>query len=128
MLSFAANGSPYLSIYSGSKSFLMGWTKALVREMKSEKRPIEILAIMTSRVTDTKIEPSGKKTFLKPTAREFAKESLGRVGCGESIIEGWWTHRLLGNVLELLPAWLFTRIFTDAVKEEMRLERKLKKL
>ena len=38
-------GMPYLSVYSGTKSYITTWSKALLLEMMAERRNVEVLAI-----------------------------------------------------------------------------------
>ncbi|KAH6670464.1 short chain dehydrogenase/reductase [Halenospora varia] len=95
-------GSPYLSTYSASKSFILAFARSLTREMHAEGRTnIEVLGIMTCSVTDTGTtciveEP---RTVVCPGAEEFARAALARVGCrigvGDGVVEGWWAHWLL---------------------------------
>jgi 17beta-estradiol 17-dehydrogenase / very-long-chain 3-oxoacyl-CoA reductase len=127
MLSFASAGSPYLSIYSASKEFNHSWTRALAREMRAENRPIEVLGIMTAQVSGT-VNDNGAGGFLRPSAVEFAKSALKRVGCGEMVVEGCWTHGLLGRVTGLLPRSMFTKVLIDAMREEIRLEGEKRKM
>jgi len=127
MLSSASQGSPYLSIYAGSKEFILSWTKALAREMRAERRQIEVLGIMTARVCGT-VRDNGPESFLRPRAAEFAKSALKRVGCGEMIVEGWWSHGLMGMVTGALPKSMFSRLLIDALRKEIKLEREKRKL
>ena len=127
MFSFASVGSPYLSIYSASKEFNHSWTRALAREMRAENRPIEVLGIMTLQVAGTTYD-NGAGRFLRPNAVDFAKSALKRVGCGEMVVEGCWTHGLLGRVTGLLPRSMFTKLLINAMREEIRVEGEKRKM
>ncbi|TVY88379.1 Very-long-chain 3-oxoacyl-CoA reductase, partial [Lachnellula willkommii] len=53
MASISDVGSPYISVYSGTKAFDSSFSKALRREMIAEGRDVEVLAVMTAMVTET---------------------------------------------------------------------------
>lgn len=116
-------GMPFLSMYSGAKSFITAWTRALAREMKAENRNIEILGI--SLVTATSVSFRKEPTsFFLPDARTFAAASLDRVGCGETVLMGYWTHAIMKAAIDLLPEFLLSRMLENAVFEETKKDMK----
>ena len=116
-------GMPRVSIYSGAKCFVKGWTLALAREMKAENRDVEVICVNLIMVTSVSFrkDPS---TFFLPTARTFASACLDRVGCGELYLMGYWTHAMMRFFIDLLPEFLFSSMLADAVRKEGEKDRK----
>jgi 17beta-estradiol 17-dehydrogenase / very-long-chain 3-oxoacyl-CoA reductase len=121
--SFADIGMPRLSMYSGAKSFIMGWTAALAREMKAEKRDVEVLGINLSKVTSVSFRKE-PVTFFKPDARTFASASLGRVGCGEIVLMGYWPHAIMRYTVGILPEFLFSSLAAKEIRKEAEDDKK----
>ncbi|KAH8674530.1 hypothetical protein BGZ60DRAFT_526487 [Tricladium varicosporioides] len=122
-------GSPYLSTYSASKSFVLSFSRSLAREMHAEGRAnIEVLGIMTCSVTDTGTSVEEPRTVVCPGAEEFARAALGRVGCkigvGDGVVEGWWAHWLLRGLLGQLPEGVMRTLLVGGVRSEMGKEGK----
>lgn len=88
--SMADYGNPWLSMYSGSKAFLMSWCRALAREMKLEGRDIEVLGLLTGQVTDC-AHNKRPATLVMPDARSYARAVVNKVGCGQMVVNGYWT-------------------------------------
>ncbi|CAG8953794.1 hypothetical protein HYFRA_00006686 [Hymenoscyphus fraxineus] len=123
MGSIADIGSPYLSVYSATKAFGTSFSRALTREMAAEGQNIEVLAIMTSSVTETATE-NAPCSIVRPAARDFARAALRRTGCGWDVVEGVWTHAVLHAVTRRLPAGWLSGILRESVREEMKREGK----
>lgn len=119
-------GSPYLSIYSGTKAFDTTFSRALRKEMMAEGRDVEVLAIMTLQVTGTASDGASKRSVMSPDAGDFARCALARVGCGREVVEGCWAHCLVRSLMGVLPEKTFSRILVNSVKEEMQVEGKCK--
>lgn len=88
--------------------------------MKSEKRPIDVIAIMTAQVTDTQNDTSGNAKLFMPRAKDFVRSALGKAGCGRFVVDGWWSHGLMGVMLERLPEGTVAQIISDATRDVMK--------
>jgi 17beta-estradiol 17-dehydrogenase / very-long-chain 3-oxoacyl-CoA reductase len=84
--SMADVGMLWLSMYSGSKAFICSWSAELARELKDEKRGVELLAIVPVRVTGVSFRREAP-TLAQPDIRTFARASLQKVGCGCVVVE-----------------------------------------
>jgi len=109
-------GVPYLSVYSGTKSYLLAWSGGLQREFWSEGLDMEALAIVVGQVTNVSHYKEPTSIFI-PDAETMARAALARVGCGRLTVTGYWTHALQGFFVELMPEVLATRFITDATKK-----------
>jgi len=121
--SMADLGLPWLSMYSGTKSFVMSWTAALAREMKAEKRNIEVLGVVLATVTNVSFRKE-VPTLMQPDAKTFARASLDRVGCGKYVVAGYWVHGVMRTVLGLLPESLVCGMVVKSVREEAEKDKK----
>ena len=96
-------GLPSLVVYSASKSFNAIFSEALRKEMAMPGKDVEVLGILVGVVI------SGTQLNRIPlftcTAREMADYSLARVGCGQSLVWGWWRHGVQSFPLAVLPTW-----------------------
>ncbi len=101
----AEMGFPWLTVYSGTKSYLTTWTKALSRELRASKHDIEVLCIGVASVQSG--QNLAEESFFVPSSRAMAKASLERVGCGQTSVTGYLPHALQRAPLDLLPTWLF---------------------
>jgi 17beta-estradiol 17-dehydrogenase / very-long-chain 3-oxoacyl-CoA reductase len=118
-------GSPYISIYSGTKAFDTSFSKALRREMQAEGRDIEVLALMTAMVTETGTSKQ-KVSPVCPDARNYARAAMGRVGCGHEVVEGWCAHWLVRGYTQLVPESWLSGMLIGSVREAMLEEGKRK--
>jgi len=115
-------GLPYLSVYSGTKSYNKGWSESLASEMQAEKTGIEVLCIMTSAVaTENYAKPH---SLFVPGARQYAKHTLDKVGCGKSVVFGYWAHQIQAVLFQNLPRSLARRAMIDVGKQEKAEEEK----
>lgn len=109
-------GLPYLSIYSGCKSYNKGWSRSLTAEMKAEGANIEVFCLLVSAVA-TNYVPRAASLFA-PTARQMASYSLDKVGCGKSIVFGYWAHAVQAAFFWVLPDWLAEKMIIEVgIKE-----------
>ncbi|TVY51939.1 Very-long-chain 3-oxoacyl-CoA reductase, partial [Lachnellula cervina] len=125
MASISDVGSPYISVYSGTKAFDSSFSKALRREMVAEGRDVEVLALMTAMVTETGTS-TGEVSIVQPDARRYARSALQRVGCGHEIVEGWCAHWLLRAFTQCIPDSWFTGMLIGSVRVAMEEEGKRK--
>lgn len=109
-------GIPYLSVYSGCKAYNKAWSECLANELRAESLDVEALCVRISTVATDNV-PRASSLFV-PTARQIAKCSLDRVGCGQSVVYAYWAHALQAGMLNVMPKWLLNRIVTSAAREE----------
>ncbi|EJD55469.1 putative short chain dehydrogenase/reductase [Auricularia subglabra TFB-10046 SS5] len=110
---------PYMSVYGAGKGHSMVLTKSLAREMAFEKRRVEVLGIHVGKVTDTALFKDAGSLFV-PCSRNFARQSLDRVGCGRLAVCGHWAHAVQMWLLECLPEGLQGRVLGEAILGEMK--------
>ncbi|TVY38158.1 Very-long-chain 3-oxoacyl-CoA reductase [Lachnellula subtilissima] len=118
-------GSPYISVYSGTKAFDSSFSKALRREMVAEGRDVEVLAMMTAMVTETGTS-NGEVSIVQPDARVFARSALQRVGCGHEAVEGWCAHWLVRAFTQCIPDSWLTGMLIGSVRVAMEEDGKRK--
>jgi 17beta-estradiol 17-dehydrogenase / very-long-chain 3-oxoacyl-CoA reductase len=119
-------GIPYLSVYSGCKAYNKGWSECLTNEMRAENVDIEVLCVRISSVATDNV-PRENSLFV-PNARKIARESLNRVGCGKSVVYGYWAHALQAEMLTALPKWIIDMtVISVAKQEKVREEQSMKK-
>jgi short-subunit dehydrogenase len=113
--SLAEYGNPWLSMYSGSKAFLMSWCRALARELKAEGKDVEVLGILTGEVTDCS---HNKKpaTLVMPDARTYARATVDKVGCGQVVVNGHFFQGFLKAVVDRLPDFIVSSFLTTAMR------------
>ncbi|KUJ24499.1 NAD(P)-binding protein [Mollisia scopiformis] len=116
-------GLPYIAMYSGAKGFVDSWTRALSREMRAENRGIEVLCIRPMKVTGTSFRKE-KGEWGMPDSRTFAKGTLGRVGGGRVVTEGYWVHSIRVGMIDLLPEWILMKHIVKTMKEEAEKDKK----
>lgn len=100
---------PRLSIYCGTKAFLMAWSTSLAREVEMDGMKVEVLGIPIGEVTGVshlKTPP----TFFTPSAKTMANACLDRVGCGRLVVVGYWTHAVQSAAIDLMPEVIVTWI------------------
>ncbi|ORZ39331.1 hypothetical protein BCR44DRAFT_51331 [Catenaria anguillulae PL171] len=68
---------PLLSVYSGSKSFLLTWSQALGRELKPAKVDVQCLSTYFVVSNMSKIR---KPSAMIPTARTYVRQALAKLG------------------------------------------------
>jgi len=117
--SMADLGNPWLTVYSGSKAFLMTWSIALAREMSAEKRDVEVIGVETANVTGVgwRQDPA---TIFMPDAKTYAAAVLDRVGCGRAgqvVLNGYWSQGLMRAFMLSIPDWLAGIFLTQAMRE-----------
>lgn len=118
MGSISQIGSPYISVYSGTKAFDAAFSKSLRRELIAEKRQIEVLTVMTGSVTGT----GGCRdvvTWGSPGAGPYARSALGRVGCGREEVWGCWAHSLIAGFVGIIGTGVLDGMVIGDVRRGM---------
>ncbi|KAJ3062979.1 hypothetical protein HDU98_001202 [Podochytrium sp. JEL0797] len=88
--------SPLLSIYSGGKAFLRFWSNSLAAELKPQGIHVQHLRAFFVVSNMSKIR---KASWTTPTAKEFVKAALGKLG-NEVDSTPYPSHALLMWVIE----------------------------
>ncbi|KAF3483868.1 testosterone 17-beta-dehydrogenase 3 [Arthroderma uncinatum] len=117
MGSVAAHGSPYVSVYTGTKAFVASFSNSLSMEMQMEGKDINVQVLILGEAR------SGshivKEGFLIPNADTYARSALKRVGSDrEAIISGYFPHWIAKTMVHILPERVSRQIFINAVKEK----------
>lgn len=116
--------SPYLTVYAGSKAFVLSWSRSLKVEMAAEGYrgdEVEVLGIQVGPVGDTEGQGGAVRGFevFTPPFRRMAKAALDRVGCGQTVVTAYWPHAVLRWVLCVLPTWALERTTIQVGKQEV---------
>jgi short-subunit dehydrogenase len=120
--SLADFGNPYLAVYSAAKAFMMTWSKALSRELKAETRDVEVIGVETANVTGVSWRLHEPATIFKPHTNTYAAAVLDRVGCGELVVNGYWSQGLMRAFMLRVPDPLAGVFLTTAMREVMAAE------
>ena len=94
--------TPYLATYTGSKAFLQYWSSALASELAEDN--VDVYLVLSHLVT-TAMSKIRRPSLLIPTARNFVKASLNKVGRGgflttSSAYTPWWTHSVFVWIID----------------------------
>lgn len=95
--------TPLLATYSGSKSFLQGWSSSLAGELKGKNVDVELALsyLVTSSMSKIK-----RTSMMIPSPKKFVSSTLRNVGrrCGAqerfSTITPYWSHALYHFMIE----------------------------
>ena len=104
-------GLPYISMYSATKGYICSFSKALTRELRLFKTPIDCLLIIPGDV-----HSDGNRLGVtpgSPYAGEYAKMVLervdGAVARGLLELSPYWKHAVQSAILEYLPEHVVAR-------------------
>ncbi|KZZ95326.1 3-ketoacyl-CoA reductase [Moelleriella libera RCEF 2490] len=97
--------TPYLATYSGSKAFLQQWSSALASELADDR--VDVYLCLSHLVT-TAMSKVRRPSLLIPTAPNFVRSALGKVGLGgyQSVPNSyvpWWSHSFMLWLIETFP-------------------------
>lgn len=124
--SISSFGLPYITVYSATKGFVDSFTRALEAECAAEKPGVKVMGLRVGQVKTAGFDV--QESLFVPSARRMAKAGLDRVGCGKTIVWGYFWHWLQGLSFNVLPRWLLMRITTSklmALKEEEQQKAKM---
>lgn len=125
--SIASYGFPFLSVYSGTKGYVDSFTRALEAECAVEKPGVKVMALRVGQVKTAAFDVA--EGLFVPTARVMAGAGLNRVGCGKTIVWGYFWHWVQGLSFSVLPRWVLMRITAAklrALKEEEKAKAKMR--
>ncbi|KAK6217042.1 3-ketoacyl-CoA reductase [Colletotrichum tabaci] len=118
--SLATEGLPGLVMYSAAKGFVKSFTRALAREMKAEKSPVDVLYLGTGEVR-TNINDVAVRSST-PEARPFAKAVMDRVGRaaqrGMLEVTPWFMHAVQVAVAGYVPERLWFKKIRETLEEK----------
>lgn len=123
--SISSFGMPYLSVYSATKGFVDSFTRALEAECAAEKPSVTVMGLRVGAVKTAGLDM--ETSLFVPSARQLARAGLDRVGCGKTIVWGYFWHWVQGLSFALLPRWMFVKILTQklmTLKKEKEAKRK----
>ncbi|KAK4691721.1 hypothetical protein P7C71_g5340, partial [Lecanoromycetidae sp. Uapishka_2] len=127
--SAASIGFPYCTVYSGCKAYIESFTRALYAEAHAEINDVEVLGIVVGKVTNVghRKEPV---SFATPDARTMARAALGKVGCGNAVVSGYWVHALQVAGFGILPEWMLVRVMGMVMRglEESNRKEQMRKM
>ena len=118
--------APFLAIHSGSKSFVLGFSRALSLELSlvQPTHDVECIGVDVHNVSSN--SNSSPSSFFTPTGEVEGKAIIGVVGCGKRVVTAYWPHELMSWVLALMPKSVMDRIMTislvDMRKRELQIE------
>ncbi|KAK3673196.1 hypothetical protein LTR78_007036 [Recurvomyces mirabilis] len=113
---------PYISIYSGAKSYNKAWSRSMAAELKLQGYDIEVLCIMVGLVA-TNSTQDRKPGGAIASSRGMAASSLNAVGCGRYDIWAYWPHALqFAILLHLLPTKFVNNFGAKIVQKERDME------
>ncbi|KAI0134137.1 short chain dehydrogenase [Xylariales sp. AK1849] len=112
--SLADNGLPLTSFYGGAKSSNHVTSLALWREMKLEKRNVEVIAHRVGMVTGTQ-HVKKNTSIMGPSPRTMARAILAKTGCGRKSVIPYWAHGLQHVMLGVMPEWAVDRALIDTM-------------
>lgn len=110
--------APYLSVHSGTKSFLKSYSYALSLELP----PTTSITIKTYNIHNVSSSSNRSlPSFITPTSRDMAKACLENASASGVFVTPYWTHRIMDWVLWLLPRKFMDSTLTSRIlkmKEE----------
>ncbi|KAM5472959.1 hypothetical protein MauCBS54593_002672 [Microsporum audouinii] len=123
MGSVAAHGSPYVSVYTGTKGFVAAFSNSLSMEMQMEGKDINVQVLILGEAR------SGshivKEGFLIPNSQVYARSALKRIGADrDAIVSGYFPHWIAMTMVQIMPESVSRRLFIDAVKEKKAAHKK----
>ncbi|TQN70137.1 Very-long-chain 3-oxoacyl-CoA reductase [Colletotrichum shisoi] len=125
--SFATEGLPGLVMYSAAKGFVKSFTRALAREMKAEKSPVDVLYLgigeVRTNINDVVVRPGSPEVRPgSPEARPFAKAAMDRVGRaaqrGMLEVTPWFMHAVQVAVSGCTPERLWSKKIRETLEEK----------
>ena len=116
-------GTPYMSIYAASKSYLHSFVDALQVEFIQAKYNIELKTFVLGTVaTETSARYEKDVSFTMPSTYQVVESCLSKVGYGSVSVIPWIGHRVMFGVMGKLPLWFLNRMMTGTLvdmKEDM---------
>ncbi|KAH7360130.1 short chain dehydrogenase/reductase [Rhexocercosporidium sp. MPI-PUGE-AT-0058] len=96
-------GMPYMVVYSATKGYLSAWGNALSMEMQAEGLKVEVLTVLSGNTQSGQDKRAA--SLFRPTSITFARSALEKVGCGRTVVVGYFWHAVQTASMGLLPEW-----------------------
>ena len=110
--SFACLGLPRLSVYAGTKNYLIALSEALQIELIAAGKDVTVHAAVVGAVATQR---SGFATTLfSPSPEAMATATLSRAGRAPVTMAAYWGHALQGTLMGIWPQWIRQRVFIIA--------------
>ena len=104
--------APYLSVHSGTKSFLKSYSYALALELPTSSS-ITIKTYNIHNVSSSSNHSS--PSFITPTARAMARACLDSATSSGVFVTPHWTHRIMDWLMWLLPRRYMDSTLTERI-------------
>ena len=120
-------GSPYISVYAGSKGYLNVHSLSLQCELWGRGKDVLVHSILVGKVASNSFR--GEQSFSTPDSRTMAKATLDNLGLGRCVMIPYLPHLLQASAFNILPEFLGRRLMWDAMAAAMKDDRegKMKK-
>ena len=115
-------GTPFLSVYGASKSFINKWSSGVAQEfeMQPQFSEAECLCLVSGEVAGAgglDVKPS----LSLPSTETFVKAALNKVGCGRLSVRPWIVHDLIAIwSFETFPEWVLKLMMRFAMSKESK--------
>jgi 17beta-estradiol 17-dehydrogenase / very-long-chain 3-oxoacyl-CoA reductase len=101
---------PLLAEYSGAKSFVEKFSRALNAEYASRGVTCQCQIPFYVATKLAKMRPS----FSVPTPEQFVRYAVRWIGHSEdAMAQPYWVHAVMGYALHVAPEWLVTKVIRD---------------
>ncbi|EZF25722.1 hypothetical protein H112_02031 [Trichophyton rubrum D6] len=116
MGSVGAHGSPYISVYAGTKAFVASFSNSLSMEMKIDGKDINVQALIIGETRSaTHIVKDG---MMVPHSNSLARSALKMVGSDrETFVSGCFPHWMAKVFVQVMPVYVSNMLFADAIKK-----------
>lgn len=112
------HGMPGIATYSGSKAFVLSFTRALALETKADGLAVDVVALLPGEVRS---QANPDAAPWSPDAREFARAVVATAGRaarrGQRLLVPWFRHAVELRLAEaVLPTWLADRAYISEMR------------
>lgn len=103
-------------------------TEVLARElaMQGRSKDLEVLGVRVGEVCGTVYNKSTPSLF-EPDAKTMARAALARVGCGKTVLVGYFWHAIQEASVEWLPGWITKVAIESVVRDRWRADQEMNK-
>lgn len=90
-------------VYSATKGYLNAWGNALSMELQAEGSKVEVLTVLSGNTQSGQDERAAN--LFRPTSMAFARAALEKVGCGRTVVVGYFGHAVQIASMGFFPEW-----------------------
>ena len=105
---------PWLSVYAGTKGYLMSYAEALQTELKADRKDVTVHAVLVGGVSTNGLK--AETSLFVPSARVEAQATLDKVGCGSVSITPYLPHAIQKFFLSNAPQIVRRAFMVRAIK------------